>query len=114
MKYNKSIKKQNNKKTFRNKSKKNQKKYIRNKKNQRYKTKVGSGKYIYYPKENMIQFMPYSYPNISNSNQIYQQPYLGSQMGGNSLLPTQCGDFNPNMLDRKFDCNQPFWSVKCT
>lgn len=67
--------------------------------------KQNAGKYIYYPKENIIQFMPYSYP----SNQ-----HLGNQFGGNPLLSSQCGYFNPNMLTRQFDCNQPFWDVKCT
>lgn len=95
-------------KSIKKKNKKNKRKSIRNKKYQKHK-RNGGGKYIYYPKDNIIQFMPYSYPTSTTR----QQPYLGSQMGGNSLIPMECGDFNPNMLERKFDCNQPFWSASC-
>lgn len=76
--------------------------------------KKKGGNYIYFPKKNIIQFLPYSYPDYSPKNmKIYNKVYAGNQVGGN-LLPQTCSDFDPNMLKRNFNCFQPFWDSKCT
>ena len=82
----------------------------RSKKNTKGKNKKG-GQYVYFPDKNVIQFLPYSYKNISN-NRIYNQLYTGNQAGGD-ILPKVCSNFTPNMLNREFNCQQPFWNENC-
>ena len=83
------------------------------KKNNKGKNKKG-GQYVYFPERNIIQFLPYSYKNtISSTNKIYNQIYNGNQAGGN-ILPQTCSNFTPNMLNREFNCKQPFWNENCT
>ena len=71
------------------------------------------GNYVYFPSKNIIQFLPNNYPNISyNPTKIYNQKYIGKQMGGD-VLPKSCSNFSPNTLNREFDCKQPFWNSNC-
>ena len=87
---------------------------IKLKKHKKIKTHKKGGNYIYFPQKNVIQFLPYSYPDYSpKSMKIYNKVYSGNQAGGN-LLPQTCSDFNPNMLQTNFNCFQPFWDSKCT
>ena len=86
----------------------------RNKQHKNKKSNKKGGKYVYFPEKNVIQFLPYSYKNtIPQTNQIYNQIYNGNQAGGD-ILPQTCSNFTPNMLNREFNCQQPFWNEKCT
>lgn len=100
---------------IKNIEKSNERKKCESEKNKKTgkKNKKG-GQYVYFPEKNVIQFLPYSYPNISNKSfNVYNKLYTGNQNGGN-ILPQQCSNFNPNMLNREFNCSQPFWNENCT
>lgn len=85
-----------------------------NKQHKKSKKQKKGGRYVYFPDKNIIQFLPYSYPNISyNPFKIYNQTYTGNQSGGD-ILPQTCSNFSPNMLERQFNCQQPFWNENCT
>lgn len=81
--------------------------------NKSKKNKRGGG-YVYFPDKNIIQYLSYSYPNVSyNPLKVYNKLYTGNQAGGN-ILPQTCSNFSPNMLERQFNCKQPFWNENCT
>ena len=101
----------NNQKINKDKSKKDRSRNKCGKKSQ--KNKKG-GRYVYFPDKNIIQFLPYSYPDVSyNPLKIYNKLYTGNQAGGD-ILPQTCSNFSPNMLERQFNCKQPFWNENCT
>ena len=101
-------------KRYRKSTRNNEKNKKQLSKNKHKKNNKKGGKYVYFPEKNVIQFLPYSYKNtIPQTNQIYNQIYNGNQAGGD-ILPQTCSNFTPNMLNREFNCQQPFWNEKCT
>lgn len=51
------------------------------------------GQYVYFPDKNVIQFLP-------------------TQQGG-KITDSSCSNFKPTMLNREFNCKQPFWKPDC-
>ena len=51
------------------------------------------GQYVYFPDKNVIQFLP-------------------KQQGG-KITDSSCSNFKPTMLNREFNCKQPFWKPDC-
>ena len=85
----------------------------RNKSGKKSQKNKKGGRYVYFPDKNIIQFLPYSSPDVSyNPLRIYNKLYTGNQAGGN-ILPQTCSNFSPNMLERQFNCKQPFWNENC-
>ena len=100
----------NNHNLNKNKSRKHK---FSNKYEKKSKKNKKGGRYVYFPDKNIIQFLPYSYPEVAyNPSKIHSKLYTGNQAGGN-ILPQACSNFSPNMLERQFNCKQPFWNENC-